>query len=154
MVSHTELDNMGFVGLVDKYGGILGLLKKYFPAHEWDFSRVQRARSSKGQLGLFKNLQGVFGNDVEIFVNHPLDFQGSKLTLDFFIPSLKLAFEYQGNSIHHCFIYNKGEQHYRNVFKFGSTEIQQQRDQDKREICRQIGVTLIGVFKRLLFANL
>jgi hypothetical protein len=53
------------------------------------------------------------------------------MQLDIYLPSLKLAFEHQG------------DQHYAHHFRYGSQELIQQRDQEKREGCNRLGITLI-----------
>ncbi len=55
------------------------------------------------------------------------------MTLDIFLPELQLAVEYQGN------------QHYKMHFLFGSPSDQQQRDAEKRQQCRKLGISLIEV---------
>jgi hypothetical protein len=55
------------------------------------------------------------------------------MELDIFIPSLSLAFEYQG------------EQHYRNNAIIGNFEASQIRDQEKQAKCRQFGITLLHI---------
>ena len=55
------------------------------------------------------------------------------LELDVFFPKELLAFEYQG------------EHHYFDVYVLGDSWNQKQRDQEKRELCLQNGITLIDV---------
>ena len=57
---------------------------------------------------------------------------GKRIELDILIPSLLLAFEYQG------------EQHYKDHF-FGKINQRNQIDQEKKLICNQIGITLIEI---------
>jgi len=67
---------------------------------------------------------------------HPnLKFKKSEhgIEFDVFIPSLQLAFEYQG------------EQHFVNVGRFTTVEKQKLRDKEKRELCEQNGITLIEI---------
>ena len=55
------------------------------------------------------------------------------IQLDIYIPSLNLAFEYQG------------EQHYGHHFLYGSSRRQQRRDNEKIEKCDSVGITLIEI---------
>jgi hypothetical protein len=58
---------------------------------------------------------------------------GQKMELDIFLPKEQLGFEYQG--IHH----------YRDIYALGSGWDQQNRDREKREKCKESGITLIVV---------
>ena len=54
--------------------------------------------------------------------------------MDIFLPNEQLAFEYQG------------EHHYHDLYSMGSLWRQQrQRDKEKKEICKQNGITLIEI---------
>src|SRR5690348_1608297 len=53
--------------------------------------------------------------------------------LDVYLPNKQLSFEYQG------------EQHYFDVYALGSKWNQQQRDEEKRILCIENGITLIEV---------
>ena len=54
--------------------------------------------------------------------------------MDIFLPNEQLAFEYQG------------EQHYHDKYSMGSLWRQQiQRDKEKKELCKQNGITLIEI---------
>jgi hypothetical protein len=56
------------------------------------------------------------------------------MELDVYLPSLSLAFEYQGI------------QHYEDKFYFGTASREySQRDKEKRAACKEIGITLIEV---------
>jgi hypothetical protein len=54
------------------------------------------------------------------------------LILEIFLPNLSLAFEYQGQ--HHYF-----------TNYFGSSSVNQRRDQSKRKFASQLGITLISI---------
>jgi hypothetical protein len=55
------------------------------------------------------------------------------MTVDIYIPTLSLAFEYQG------------AQHYQRHFKYGTPLEQQRRDQEKKEAITTAGITLIEI---------
>jgi len=58
---------------------------------------------------------------------------GTPVIFDIFIPSLKLAFEYQG------------QQHYHNHKVFGEVTPITQRDDSRRQACASLGMTLLEV---------
>ena len=70
-----------------------------------------------------------------IFRHPELTYQStnSPMELDIFLPSVSLAIEYQG------------EQHYRWHFIFGSPQLQQWRDTEKKEACNKAGITLVEI---------
>jgi hypothetical protein len=58
---------------------------------------------------------------------------GAIVELDIYLPQIKLAFEYQG------------EQHFYDIHFLGSKWSQQQRDNEKKQLCIENGITLIEV---------
>jgi hypothetical protein len=59
--------------------------------------------------------------------------RGSAVELDVFIPSLALGFEYQG------------PQHYNTSALYGNSVQQRKRDEEKKLVCKNFGVTVIDV---------
>jgi hypothetical protein len=57
----------------------------------------------------------------------------SYMELDLFLPKERLALEYQG------------EQHYRDVYAIGDQNERMQRDDEKREACKSMGIQLIEI---------
>ena len=55
------------------------------------------------------------------------------LELDFYIPELKLGFEYQG------------QQHYSDQIIFGNIETRQLKDNEKRNLCQKAQIYLIEI---------
>ena len=55
------------------------------------------------------------------------------MELDIYIPSCKLAFEYQG------------KQHYEDIYSFGEQKWTLERDLDKQIGCSNLGITLITI---------
>jgi hypothetical protein len=79
------------------------------------------------------NLVKLLFSDYEVIREARLDWLGSQ-RLDFFIPTLSLAIEYQG------------EQHFRPVERFGGEagfQGAQLRDRRKRKLCKENGVKLV-----------
>ena len=75
-------------------------------------------------------------HSVQMEYLHPqIKYSGSNrhMLLDIFIPSLSLAIEYQG------------VQHYGRHYLYGSPSDQQKRDIEKRDQCKQLGITLIEI---------
>lgn len=74
-------------------------------------------------------LQDIFpeAQDIHFNYSHPtFVFEDSlkPMIFDIFIPSLKVAFEYQG------------EQHFHKTKMFGESEIQSNRDSEKKTVCQ------------------
>jgi len=74
-----------------------------------------------------------FNLDVQMWTNNSIELENSLIELDIFIPSLMLAFEYQG------------EQHYHSRGQFEAVSIQQERDLKKKSICKRLKITLIDI---------
>lgn len=122
---------------------------KMYPQHQWDRSKFEHAMTSNSkkslQLALKRALERIcresalhtqslsalynshtLSTDViEEHVSQTLSHSNSahEIQLDLYIPSLDLAFEYQGL------------QHYFDVHVFGETENQQHRDVEKAVLC-------------------
>jgi len=60
-------------------------------------------------------------------------YSGQSLLLDIYVPSLKLAFEYQGY------------QHYHDLNLFGFASTNRMRDVEKSNACSYLGITLIEI---------
>jgi hypothetical protein len=56
-----------------------------------------------------------------------------KIELDVYLPNEQLAFEYQG------------EQHYVDIHVLGYLWVQKERDQEKKRVCKEKGITLIEI---------
>eukprot|EP01118_Nematostelium_gracile_P017273 TRINITY_DN7328_c0_g2_i3.p1 TRINITY_DN7328_c0_g2~~TRINITY_DN7328_c0_g2_i3.p1 ORF type:complete len:104 (+),score=24.08 TRINITY_DN7328_c0_g2_i3:233-544(+) len=69
----------------------------------------------------------------EEYISEEIFASGSSVSVDVFLPKEKLAFEYQG------------EQHYHTIERFATNETNQQRDQQKRDLFKKVGITLIDI---------
>ncbi len=56
-----------------------------------------------------------------------------KMELDIYLPQYQLAFEYQG------------EHHYKDHFLYWISELQKTKDNEKRQMCLSLGITLIEI---------
>ncbi len=100
---------------------LLSLYKRYF--------HIRVILDRKLVLKLFVELKENF-----ICTKTMLSFDGNPIELDVYLPQEKLAFEYQG------------EQHYRYIPGMGRPWMHQRLiDNEKKNICNQIGITLIEV---------
>jgi len=129
---------LGLRTLIEQNGGLMQTLTKYYPDFPWDREKPQRPQNSrKVQQILYRYVEELFPKR-ELFSDyiHPhLRYTDSDKHIEFdvFVPSLMLAFEYQG------------EQHYHFHYLYGSPMMQKERDEDKRSICTKNGITLIEI---------
>jgi hypothetical protein len=127
-------------GAVLKYynGSLHRALSNIYP--ELNVNKLRAFRflggASKAQVQLLGEIQQLFaGHEVKMNYRDPefTFFSNRSIELDIFIPSLSLAFEYQGT------------QHYHPHFLKGDPKEQQIRDQLKKQLCKDNGITLIQV---------
>eukprot|EP01114_Cavostelium_apophysatum_P019814 TRINITY_DN6476_c0_g1_i1.p1 TRINITY_DN6476_c0_g1~~TRINITY_DN6476_c0_g1_i1.p1 ORF type:complete len:606 (-),score=129.46 TRINITY_DN6476_c0_g1_i1:43-1860(-) len=137
-ISDLELNDGG--GLLGLYSNsVMQALRSVYPEHNWEEPERKRGKSSKSQTRLFKIVQELFRSATDIHVNYiheALKYarSGLSMELDIYIPSLSLAFEYQG------------EQHYiEQSITNNDLQLQQSKDVEKREKCQAAGITLIEV---------
>jgi len=137
-VSTSQLEKLGVLHAIKKAGGLLHILQKYIPDHCWDQKLISEKFTKKSQQKqLFDMVRKIFA-DKDVFEEyyHPgIRFSTSrrKVQLDVFIPSLSLAFEFQG------------EYHYHDHDVFGKLAHQKRRDEEKRVACERVNITLIEI---------
>lgn len=124
-----------------KFKSLLNVLRTVYPEHLWDdkIYKSKIARVSKRQHYLLKCTKELFPQ-YEFHVNyrHPeLTYRdtGTKMEIDIFIPGLSLGLECQGQ-----FHYNKSESF------VGAAQLSlKDRDDEKKEACKRVGITLVEV---------
>eukprot|EP01118_Nematostelium_gracile_P008957 TRINITY_DN2995_c0_g1_i2.p1 TRINITY_DN2995_c0_g1~~TRINITY_DN2995_c0_g1_i2.p1 ORF type:complete len:358 (-),score=67.60 TRINITY_DN2995_c0_g1_i2:91-1164(-) len=111
------------------------MLQEAYPDHLWDKKRLEWSKTSKGaaQRDLLLCVQELFpGSEVrENFFS--LENDNFPLQLDLHLPIERLAFEYQG------------EQHFQDIYSVSTRKRQEMRDERKKKICKEKGITLIEV---------
>jgi len=115
--------------------GLFNTLMSQYPEHNW--SIPTRIAPSKGQLHLHRIIKSLFPSEQVLmdFRHAGMLFSRSqhKMQLDIFIPTLQLAFEYQGG------------QHYTQHYLFGNPFQLHIRDKEKQAACERLGITLITI---------
>lgn len=122
--------------LLRKYKSLFGLLSFAFPDEYWDKLRFSKRDKRSGQRWLFLQLEELFPKDeiIEDFYHAELSKEASfPIQLDIFIPSHSIAFEYHG------------QHHYSDIPAFGHLDMQQDRDKQKIEICKNNNLHLFIV---------
>ena len=100
LVTVDQIDFLNGSFVRRKHGNFISLLAKYFPKYQWSITHKNRFSPGKTQTFLTKNISTLFPNaEVQLDYKHPdLVHSRSNMSMEFdiFLPSLALAFEYQG----------------------------------------------------------
>jgi hypothetical protein len=129
-VDTQTVKRLGGSGLLAYFGGSLQkVLTSVYPEIEWP-SRAAHLRTR--QLNVWNFVRRAVGLRTEL--EYRLYLNRELVELDVYIPSLALAFEYQG------------EQHYHSSFH-SNVQYKQQllRDNHKMQLCKQLGITLVHI---------
>ncbi len=128
-------------GLTNTYPVYSDAIIKAYPEIKWDITKFGIYK--KTQKNLFNIVKELIPNEEVIWEHRDskrLRFRYStnaKFEIDIFIPSKKIGIEYQG------------EQHFRRSWKFNNSPKKfkrlQERDIEKRKICKEEGITLLEV---------
>eukprot|EP01114_Cavostelium_apophysatum_P021826 TRINITY_DN7718_c0_g1_i1.p1 TRINITY_DN7718_c0_g1~~TRINITY_DN7718_c0_g1_i1.p1 ORF type:complete len:570 (+),score=80.59 TRINITY_DN7718_c0_g1_i1:26-1735(+) len=140
-IPKEKLVALGASTVLSRYKGLLALLQSLYPYHKWPLDNERKrkqAYGSKVQRALSDIVGMIFGRTEEVYWDyiHPeLNHSSNRpMELDVFIPSLKLAFEYQG------------QQHFEDLnYVFDQVKDQKLRDSEKRQACVAIGISLIEI---------
>eukprot|EP01114_Cavostelium_apophysatum_P012589 TRINITY_DN2854_c0_g1_i1.p1 TRINITY_DN2854_c0_g1~~TRINITY_DN2854_c0_g1_i1.p1 ORF type:complete len:464 (+),score=89.13 TRINITY_DN2854_c0_g1_i1:116-1507(+) len=137
-VTREQLNDLGLSTLLARHGGLIPLLGAVFPQYPWDRNRLwSRSKLSKMQQLLFRFTREILGDshgDVQMNYVHPqLRYEDTKKAMEFdiFVPSLRLALEYQGR------------QHFVDESLFGASSHLRSRDLLKKPQCEASGITYI-----------
>jgi len=137
--TRDQLSALGVASIFHtRKGGIVDLLKKRYPAIEWDPEAFQGSgyrRASQRWLAVL--LAQLFPTEKVLidYVHPELRYEetGQSLQLDAFLPESSLAFEYQG------------EQHFEQLPVYGAAKERIVRDEKKSALCQSKGISLIAV---------
>eukprot|EP01114_Cavostelium_apophysatum_P005321 TRINITY_DN1615_c1_g1_i1.p2 TRINITY_DN1615_c1_g1~~TRINITY_DN1615_c1_g1_i1.p2 ORF type:complete len:559 (-),score=129.89 TRINITY_DN1615_c1_g1_i1:334-2010(-) len=129
-ISNAEVAFYGGTHFLAKHGGLFSALRAFYPKGSWT-SPPDRIQGSKGQRLIYRHLLEIFSDEPEILYSHrhpELRYSESDIPmeLDIYIPTLRLAFEYQG------------QHHYEN-------EDIQRRDAEKRKACKLHSISLVSI---------
>lgn len=107
---------------------LLKTLETVYPEFNWKSAMT----TSQPQQMAFNLLKSIFGDEVlsNFRFSGP---EGSVVELDLYVPSYSLAFEYQGVI------------HYDRRFYQGSLDERKERDEKKRQLCKEKGISLVHI---------
>jgi len=136
-VSREDLIKYHAITFLQKRGGLIKVLSKVYPNHLWYQEKFSSREKKCSQWWLYKIIKKILPENITVVeeYSHPhLTYStGFAMVFDVYIPTLCLAFEYQG--IHH----------YQNHYIFGSAVDYKKRDIEKKLKCQSLGITLIEV---------
>jgi len=123
--------------ILKKRGGLIKLLLDAYPNYQWDKEKLSNRQKKSSQWCLYKILKEILptSDTIEEYIHPLLEFSdsGHQMVFDICVPSLNLAFEYQGH------------QHFYDHVLFGDVKSHQARDEERREVCKYLAMTLIEV---------
>ncbi|GAM17741.1 hypothetical protein SAMD00019534_009160 [Acytostelium subglobosum LB1] len=138
-LSWSQIRDIGGFSLVKRNGGFCQSLAQVYPEQKWNPRQFNTPGKKSSQRLLKLYLTRLFG-DHEVIEEYRdlarLRYTNSTnfgFQLDFYIPSLNVAFEYQG------------KQHFQDTRLYGDAKIYRDRDAEKRVICNQLSIKLIDI---------
>mmetsp|Transcript_16030 Transcript_16030/g.17800 ORF Transcript_16030/g.17800 Transcript_16030/m.17800 type:complete len:243 (-) Transcript_16030:22-750(-) len=135
-VSRRQLINIGGTTIASTWPA---MLLKAYPEHPWKMEALTDKDKRSEQRELVNTIKSIFPKDDIVEEAQPFLYseQGTTtpigITLDIFVPSRNLAFEYQG------------EHHYQDSGHFGVAMIQSSRDTEKIALCQKQGITIVPI---------
>eukprot|EP01124_Arcella_intermedia_P022228 TRINITY_DN3269_c0_g1_i6.p1 TRINITY_DN3269_c0_g1~~TRINITY_DN3269_c0_g1_i6.p1 ORF type:complete len:532 (-),score=121.07 TRINITY_DN3269_c0_g1_i6:292-1683(-) len=141
-VSRLQMTKVGGGGLY-RVGHLGKALQLAFPEVDWDLSKFSFRGKKATQRWVRVLLQLLLPHKTDVVEDflHPSLYwdveAGHKMELDIWVPRYQLALEYQGEHHYHdlCSAYGPS----------GSLALYAQRDERKKQACREMGITLITV---------
>lgn len=135
-ISTQQLSDAGAMHILIHFGGLPGVLKMLYPSYRWNNKVFALAAKRAVQRQLRIRLEMLFPEH-EVIEEYNLGInynrKGRVIGFDAYVPSLKLAFEYQG------------EVHFRDIQSVGQSRTKQDNDAEKAAVCTRQGITLIEV---------
>eukprot|EP01114_Cavostelium_apophysatum_P023792 TRINITY_DN9076_c0_g1_i1.p1 TRINITY_DN9076_c0_g1~~TRINITY_DN9076_c0_g1_i1.p1 ORF type:complete len:404 (-),score=59.76 TRINITY_DN9076_c0_g1_i1:239-1450(-) len=142
-ITLKQLNEIGGESFTSRFSSLAALLKTFYPEHQWDEEKfhirwTSTMTSRKYQALLRNQVEQILPEAVDIHseFRHPtLKYESTQkeVQFDIFIPSLHLAFEFQGI------------QHYKPGYLPSSLTDIRGRDLEKKKLCESAGITLIEV---------
>lgn len=133
-LSYAQITETGGDRLLRLYGSFGEILKLVYPEEKWNMKKFRKKDKRSAQWWLFQQISSLYPNEevIEEYNHEEMTRESGQIVqFDIFIPSLNIAFEYQG--IHH----------YKDTAVFGPIELYKTRDIEKKELCEKYNIKLI-----------
>jgi len=143
-INNDIINHYNGAGLLVHSGKNLSeLVSLAYPSHHWDVTKFGQKKFTS-QKRLFKVLTQIYPNNEILYNKRHQEIINPKtnrsLELDCYIPSLNLAFEYQGSQ------HNKPNRFFHSEKARDSFADLMYRDKIKKKRCKELGIKLIEVF--------
>jgi len=142
LISHQDIDSTSGIQLIKEHKTLFHLLSIYYPQHKWNQSEFRLKRDNlKSESRIYTLISNHFHQFYSIekrdilhnfFHSWPGESK-KQVELDIYLPSLSLAFEYQG------------KHHYEDHFLYGRSRLFQTVDHEKQKLCQEAGIHLIQI---------